>query len=152
MAEVYIGIGSNLGDREAYIRKGIELMREFGITVIRVSSIIETKPYGYTEQPLFLNCVTHVETFYSPLHLLNALQFIENMLGRKRSIRWGPRTIDLDILLYNSVVIDTPRLKIPHPDMVNRYFVLKPLSEIAPDLVHPVFGKTMIELLNGIKT
>ena len=152
MAEVYIGIGSNLGDREGYIRKSLGLMNDFGIAVIRVSSIIETEPYGYTDQPPFLNCVAHVETFYSPLHLLNALQLIEKTLGRKRSIRWGPRTIDLDILLYNSVVIDTPRLKIPHPDMVNRYFVLKPLSEIAPDLVHPVFGKTMIELLNGIKT
>ncbi len=152
MAEVYIGIGSNLGDREDYIRKSIGLMNDFGIAVIRLSSIIETEPYGYTDQPPFLNCVAHVETFYSPLHLLNALQLIEKTLGRKRSIRWGPRTIDLDILLYNSVVIDTPRLKIPHPDMVNRYFVLKPLSEIAPDLVNPVLGKTMTELLNGIKT
>ncbi len=150
MAEVFIGVGSNIGDREDYIQRSINMLGNFGIEVVKISSIIETPPYGYRNQPNFLNCAVKARTFFSPLHLLNVLLKIEERLGRQRTLKWGPRTIDLDILFYNSIVVDTPYLKIPHPDMRNRYFVLKPLSELEPDYVHPVYGKTVSEMLREL--
>ena len=151
MAKVYIGIGSNIGDRQGFIRRALKLMPDYGVYVEKVSEIIETPPYGYEEQPPFLNCVAEVVTFLPPLRLLKALQDIEHRLGRVRVIRWGPRTIDLDILFYDDLVVNTPALKIPHPDMGNRLFVLKPLAEIAPHLTHPVTGKTVSEMLRELE-
>ena len=150
MAKVYIGIGSNIGDRQGFIRRALELMPYYGVHVEKVSKIIETPPYGYKEQPPFLNCVAEVVTFLPPLRLLKALQDIEHRLGRVRVIRWGPRTIDLDILFYDDLVVETSYLKIPHPDMENRLFVLKPLAEIAPELKHPIHGKTVCYMLSDL--
>ena len=147
---VFIAIGSNLGNTEKNILDAINDLIEEGIDVKKVSSIIETEPYGVEEQPKFLNCVVECFTTLSPKELLTLLLDIERRLGRVRTLRWGPRTIDLDIIFYDDLVIDEPDLKIPHPDMQNRFFVLKPLSKIAGDFVHPVFKKTVKELLEDL--
>lgn len=144
----YIAIGSNLGEREQLIRQGIEGLRDLeGCTVEQVSGIITTKPYGVTDQPDFLNGMVALRTLLLPEELLGQLHRIEQEAGRKRSLRWGPRTLDLDIIFYDHAVIDTKELQIPHPDMQNREFVLKPLAEIAPYYRHPLFGKTVQEML-----
>lgn len=144
----YIAIGSNLGEREQLIRQGIEGLRDLeGCTVEQVSGIITTKPYGVTDQPDFLNGMVALRTLLLPEELLGQLHQIEQEAGRRRSLRWGPRTLDLDIIFYDHAVIDTKELQIPHPDMQNREFVLKPLAEIAPYYRHPLFGKTVQEML-----
>jgi 2-amino-4-hydroxy-6-hydroxymethyldihydropteridine diphosphokinase len=134
----YLSVGSNMGDREQWLRKALSLLAEYnGISIESVSSIYETDPVGYTDQPLFLNLAIKLNTVLSPQELLSKLQEVETKLERKRIEKWGPRTIDLDILLYNSVSIQTEVLEIPHPRMLERAFVLIPLSEIAPDDVYP---------------
>ncbi|MCI9532849.1 MAG: 2-amino-4-hydroxy-6-hydroxymethyldihydropteridine diphosphokinase [Lachnospiraceae bacterium] len=144
----YIAIGSNLGEREQLIRQGIEGLRDLeGCTVEQVSGIITTKPYGVTDQPDFLNGMVALRTLLLPEELLGQLHQIEQEAGRRRSLRWGPRTLDLDIIFYDHAVIDTKELQIPHPDMQNREFVLKPLAEIVPYYRHPLFGKTVQEML-----
>ena len=141
-------IGSNLGEREQLIRQGIEGLRDLeGCTVEQVSGIITTKPYGVTDQPDFLNGMVALRTLLLPEELLGQLHQIEQEAGRRRSLRWGPRTLDLDIIFYDHAVIDTKELQIPHPDMQNREFVLKPLAEIVPYYRHPLFGKTVQEML-----
>ena len=155
MHKVIIAIGTNLGDKKENIKKAIEKIQENKIKVVKVSSIYETAPYGYTNQPAFLNCVLLGETALSPEELLKTLLTIEKEMGRVRKIHWGPRIIDLDIIFYDDLVINKPFLKIPHPDMQNREFVLKPIAEIAPCFVHPVFCKTvktLYEELNNEKT
>lgn len=133
---VYIGIGSNMGDRQAYIDKALSMLRETpGIGITAVSSIIETEPYGGVEQDPFLNGVIGISTYLSPHALLDRLHEIENACGRERTVHWGPRTLDLDILLYDDLHINDNELTIPHPDMKNREFVLKPLAEIAPHII-----------------
>jgi len=150
--DAYIGLGSNLGDREENLRRAIVHLDGMpGVKVLRVSSFHETEPVGYAEQGKFLNAALMVETSLSAEDLLTACQGIENKLGRVRTVRWGPRTIDLDILIYDGLVIDTVRLKVPHPLMHEREFVLAPLCEIAPDVMHPVLKKTVREMLAGIK-
>jgi len=136
----YIGLGSNLGDREQYLVKALErLEKNPKITITKMSSIYETFPIGITEQPLFLNMVIEIETIYSPIELLDLLQKIEAESGRKRDVKWGPRTLDLDILLYNQENMKSERLIVPHPRMQERGFVLIPLYEINPGLVETLF-------------
>lgn len=150
--KAYLGIGSNIGERVDYIRTAITLLDEHPmITVVETSPVYETAPYGLTDQPPFLNGCIEIETFLSPLQLLRAINRIEAQLGRTREIHWGPRTMDLDILLYDQIVMDTKELHIPHIDMQNRLFVLKPLSDIAGFIRHPNLNKTIDELLKALQ-
>ena len=142
----YVALGSNLGDKEANLRRALELLIERGVEIVKTSTFISTEPYGVTDQPTFLNGVCEVRTSLEPLALLHTLLEIEQVMGRVRLRHWGERNIDLDLLLYEDVVMDTPELKLPHPDMQNRDFVLLPLVEIAPELVHPTLGKSIIEI------
>ena len=146
MSIVYISIGSNLGDREENCRKAIKLLKENGIAVKKQSRMYETEPWGVKDQPKFINMAIEAETDKKPEELLRVLKEIEKEIGRKETAKWGPRIIDLDILLYDNLVIDTPELKIPHPLLHERDFVLKPLCEIAPDKKYPVTGKTVKEM------
>lgn len=143
----YIALGSNLGDKEANLRRALELLIERGVEIVKTSTFISTEPYGVTDQPQFLNGVCEVRTSMAPLALLHTLLEIEQEMGRVRLRHWGERNIDLDLLLYKDVVMDIPQLKLPHPDMQNRDFVLLPLAEIAPELVHPTLQKTISELV-----
>lgn len=148
----YIGLGSNVGDKKANCRKALELLAGAG-RVTKVSSFYCTEPVGYREQEDFINAVAEIETGLSPQELLALCRQIEEDLGRAREVRWGPRTIDLDILLYGdrSVHDHDPDLTIPHPLMTERRFVLAPLAEIAPLALHPVSGKTAERLLHELK-
>jgi len=152
MSTVYIGIGSNLGDREEHCLKAIRLFSEKGILVTRRSSMYETEPWGVKDQPKFLNMAIEGETGLTPAGLLEVLKMTEDEVGRTKTYRWGPRVIDLDILLYDDLVISTPELTIPHPRMHEREFVLRPLAEIAPEKIHPMLEKTMRELLSDLST
>ena len=144
----YLALGSNLGDKEANLRRALELLQQRGVEVVKTSSFICTEPYGVTDQPQFLNGVCEVRTSLEPLELLQTLLEIDQEMGRVRLRHWGERNIDLDLLLYEDVVLDTPELILPHPDMQNRDFVLLPLAEIAPELVHPILQKSIEELSN----
>lgn len=146
MSFAYIALGSNLGDKEKNLRRALLLLTQQGVEVVRVSSFLSTEPYGVTDQPQFLNAVACVRTSLAPLALLDVLLATELAMGRVRLRHWGERNIDLDLLLYEDVVLDTPRLRLPHPDMQNRNFVLLPLAEIAPELKHPTLQKTIWEL------
>jgi 2-amino-4-hydroxy-6-hydroxymethyldihydropteridine diphosphokinase len=140
--KVFVGVGSNLGDREFLIRKAVESMRDLPRTlVVRVSSLYDTDPVGEVEQPVFLNAVVWLETTLEPRELLWQLLLIEKRMGRVRSQRWGPRPIDLDLLFYGEEAVDEPDLKIPHPEAHRRAFVLLPLLELDPDFVHPTTGE-----------
>ena len=150
--EAFIATGSNLGDRGEYIRKGIEALAACKECVVeKESQLIVTEPYGVTEQPEFLNGMLQVRTLLSPIELLHKLNEIEAAAHRERKIHWGPRTLDLDIIFYDNQVIDIPQLTVPHVDMQNRQFVLKPLAELAPWYRHPILGKTVKELLISLK-
>ncbi|QTD40274.1 2-amino-4-hydroxy-6-hydroxymethyldihydropteridine diphosphokinase [Sporosarcina sp. Te-1] len=141
MNTAYISIGSNIGDRLHQLMDAVRsLQGNDGITVVNLSSVYETIPVGYTEQSDFLNLVVMVETTLSAQDLLSVCQKIENEQGRVRTIRWGPRTVDLDILLYNNDNIESENLLVPHPRMRERAFVLIPLLELAPLIEHPVTG------------
>ena len=150
MSIVYIGIGSNLGDRKEHCLKAVRLFAEKGVVVRRRSSMYETEPWGVKDQPRFINMVIEAETGLTPEELLGVLKEIEEEVGRMETYRWGPRVIDLDILLYDNLAINTPELTIPHPRMHEREFVLRPLVEIAPDKIHPVLKKTIRELFSHL--
>ena len=143
--DVYLALGSNIGDRKKYIEKAIEKLTSFS-TIHKRSKVRETDPIGYEDQNRFLNCVVVVKTEITSELFLQKIQEIENDLGRKRSIHWGPRTIDIDIIFYDDLVVESETLIIPHPRMHERLFVLEPLLEINPDFVHPIFKKTIKEL------
>lgn len=147
----YISLGSNIGNREDFLKQAIkELARDPDIFVEKLSSIYETDPVGYTDQALFLNMVVKLSTSLSPYQLLDHCMEVERKLGRTREFRWGPRVIDLDILLYNkeNIVMDT--LQVPHPRMTERAFVLVPLLEIDPSLVLPISNAPLVEVLDEI--
>ena len=149
--QAYIAFGSNLGDRRAYIDNAIKALKEDERNrVEKVSVILETRPYGGVEQGDFLNGVLKLDTLYTPGELLDKLHELEQEAGRERTIHWGPRTLDLDILLYDRLVYEDKDLILPHPDMQNRDFVLRPMAELAPWLRHPLLGKTMKELLEAV--
>ena len=152
MAKAYVGIGSNLGDRAAHVAAAVARMNALPETkVLGVSSVIETDPVGPAGQDKFLNAAAELETELAPAALLAELQGIERDLGRVRAERWGPRTIDLDILLYDDRVVEAPELTVPHPRMCEREFVLGPLAELAPGLVHPVERRPVRELLDALR-
>ena len=144
---VYIGVGSNMGDRMEYISRAIDRIEAQEDTrVVHVSSLIETKPYGGVEQEDFLNGCIAIDTLKEPMELLDFLMDLEKQAGRKRTIHWGPRTLDLDILMYDDRIVNERELTIPHKEMHKRMFVLEPLEEIAPYLMHPLLQKTVTQL------
>ena len=148
----YLSIGSNMGDREGYLNAGIEgLKASDEIRVEKVSKFIETEPYGNVEQDTFLNGCIEIRTLLTPRELLKYVNEIEAKEGRVRTVHWGPRTLDIDILLYDNEIVYTPDLKIPHPDMHNREFVLEPLNEIAPFAIHPVLLKSVMRMREKLK-
>ena len=147
----YLGLGSNLGDKEAYLNQAVKALDETrGCQVEKVSSYLVTEPYGGVEQDDFLNACLCLKTYLSPEELLRRLHEIEQDAHRERIVRWGPRTLDLDILLYDDLILETEDLILPHMDMENREFVLKPLSEIAPNLRHPILHRTMRQLADQL--
>ena len=151
--KTYIGLGANLGEREAQIRLALDdLARLPASRLVRASSLYDSEPVGEPDQPNFLNAVAELETELTARQLLWNLLLIERRLGRTRTRRWGPRTIDLDLLLYGPLVIDEPDLQVPHPELTRRSFVLVPLVELDPLLVHPVTGETLITHLTSLKT
>jgi 2-amino-4-hydroxy-6-hydroxymethyldihydropteridine diphosphokinase len=148
--KVYLGLGSNLRGRRKNIERAIALlMKNSSVRVKKISSLIETEPEGVKKQPFFLNGVVEIETDLPPALLLKLLKSIEKTLGRKATKRWGPRIIDLDILLYGELIIDNDNLKIPHSLLTERNFVLAPLKEIAPEAIHPILGKKIQEIYNS---
>ena len=150
MSVVYIGIGSNIGKRKENCYRALTLLKQKGIKITKMSSFHETEPWGYKNQPSFLNMVIEAETMLGARDLLEILQQIEKKLGREKSFKWGPRTIDLDILLFDNMSVQENDLMIPHPLMHKREFVLKPLCEITPALRHPVLKVSVQKLLEQL--
>jgi 2-amino-4-hydroxy-6-hydroxymethyldihydropteridine diphosphokinase len=143
----YLGLGSNMGDRGNYLTQARDLLKSSEeVRISKESSLYESEPVGYLDQPCFLNQVVDVKTTLAPQDLLHILQQVENVLGRRRVIRWGPRVIDIDLLLYDRLTISSDDLTVPHPRLDERNFVLVPLNEISPELVHPD-GRTTAEHL-----
>jgi 2-amino-4-hydroxy-6-hydroxymethyldihydropteridine diphosphokinase len=147
MMRAYLSLGSNLGNSARVLRKALKLLPAAGIRVRGVSSLYKTEPVEFLDQPWFVNCAAEVETALSPRALLREIKSMERTLGRRRGKPKGPRLIDIDILLYENVVVRSPRLAVPHPRLSERRFVLVPLREIAPGATHPVSGKTVSEML-----
>jgi 2-amino-4-hydroxy-6-hydroxymethyldihydropteridine diphosphokinase len=146
MALVYLALGTNLGDRAANLRAALDALAA-RMQVTAESDIYETAPWGVTDQPAFLNMCARAETDLAPLDLLTFIKELETTLGRVPTIRYGPRKIDIDILFYDTLILDSPPLSIPHPHLHERAFVLVPLADIAPNFVHPTIGLTVFDLL-----
>jgi 2-amino-4-hydroxy-6-hydroxymethyldihydropteridine diphosphokinase len=146
---VYLSLGSNLGDRENHLRDAITRLVAHG-RIIAVSSFYETEPVEFTDQPWFLNCAVALKTTESPAQLMESVLRIELEMGRQRTEKKGPRTIDIDIVFFGDAIVNTPELTIPHPAMQDRRFVLEPLAEIAPELRHPALRKTVRELCHAL--
>lgn len=149
LATAYVALGSNLGERLQNLQQAVDRLGELG-RMTAISHVYETDPVGYTEQPLFLNAVVRLETALPPAELMTALLAIEQAMGRVRTIKYGPRTLDLDLLFYDQVVMVGDHLTLPHPRLHERAFVLVPLAEIAPQLVHPRRQRTVQELLDEL--
>ena len=148
----YLGLGSNLGDKLEYITKAINQISKLkNVEIKRTSSMIITKPYGKTDQPDFINCVIELNTDLLPEKLLKKCLYIENQLDRIRDEKWGPRTIDIDMLFYEGEIINTELLVLPHPQLHKREFVLISLNELCPDLIHPILKKKIEDLFVELK-
>jgi 2-amino-4-hydroxy-6-hydroxymethyldihydropteridine diphosphokinase len=150
MPYAFIGIGSNTGDKEENCREAIDKLGKSCGNIKKISSLHITEPWGLRDQPSFVNMAVSIETDLDPENLLRALKSIETGMGREEAIKWGPRCIDLDILVYDDLVMKTDSLTIPHPMLHRRKFALAPLEEIAPGMVHPVKRKTIRDLLGEI--
>jgi len=148
----YLGLGSNLGNKHNYITKAIKFISKLeNVEITKTSSRIETAPYGKTDQPDFINCVIELETDLLPEVLLKKCLYIENQLGRIRNEKWGPRTIDIDLLFYEDKIINTELLVLPHPQLHKREFVLNSLNELCPNLIHPILNKKIKDIFVELK-
>ncbi len=150
MTTALVGIGSNVGERVKNCQSAIALLKD-KVTILKISSFYETEPWHNTKEDYFVNCVVEVVTLLDPRRLLDILKVIEQKMGRVDTGKWGPRVIDLDILFYGDEIIEESDLTIPHPFLDKRAFVLVPLSEITPDILHPVIKKTATEMLSELK-
>ncbi|MCC8426676.1 2-amino-4-hydroxy-6-hydroxymethyldihydropteridine diphosphokinase [Mucilaginibacter sp. UR6-11] len=151
MNEVFLLLGSNLGDRKFFLQQAIMHIAYDIAPATKISSVYETQSWGKTDEPDYLNMVVALETDLPAKTILEKILFIEEVMGRKREEKWGSRIIDIDILYYNQEVIDKPELQIPHPEMHKRRFTLEPLAEIAPDFMHPVLHKNNLALKSELK-
>lgn len=148
--KIYLSLGSNLGDRLLMLKSALKALISGGLTIEAKSRVWETKPWGVTEQPPFLNMCAAARTELEPFELLRLVKAAEAEVGRSENIRWGPREIDIDIILYDSLILDDPKLTIPHRNMHERGFVLRPLAEIAPQELHPLMKKSVADLLAAL--
>lgn len=150
MHRVFLSIGSNLGQKDKNCYLAIDKLKENGLIITQVSPLYITEPWGYVSQPKFANIVVEALTEFEPLELLHLIKKIEKQMGRKKTFRYGPRVIDIDIIFFDDIVFNSDDLKIPHPEMHKRFFVLKPLCDIAPDVLHPVLKKSVKQLLEKL--